>query len=321
MLRRLCLTLTAVLLVLTPAACTIGNPPADGGAAPDGRAAGGAEGEVPDARPAPDDPYAVGVRQLRFERNGRQLPVTLWYPARGKPGSQVRPDRDPADGDFPVVLFSHGLTGQPADYLGLLTRWAAAGFIVAAPTYPNTNRNARRIDFFDVLNQPADATHVLSGVLALDEDSRDPLRGRIDTERVGAAGHSAGGATTIGLFTTRDERLDAGIVLAGTSLGVGVAFSGRSVPMLFVHGQRDNVVAYSAGRAAFEAVPWPKAMLTLPEGDHGRALQNTQDESFKVVVDTTTEFLRWSLYGDAEAKKRIPEDAEAGNVATLDNRL
>lgn len=320
MLRRLCLTVTVLLLALTPAACAIGTRPSDD-APGDGRAGGGAADEVPDARPAPDDPYAVGVRQLSFNRPGRPLPVTLWYPAEGKPGSQPRLDRQPADGDFPVVLFSHGLTGQPSDYLGLVTRWAAAGFIVAAPTYPNTNRNSRRVDFFDVLNQPADASHVLTGVLALDENDRDPLHGRIDTERVGAAGHSAGGATTLGLFTVRDERLDAGIVLAGTSLGVGVGFSGRSVPMLFVHGQRDNVVAYSAGMAAYEAVPWPKAMLTLPEGDHGRALLNTEDESFKVVVNTTTEFLRWSLYGDAEARERLPKDAEAGGVATLDDRL
>ncbi|HYN96057.1 MAG TPA: dienelactone hydrolase family protein, partial [Pilimelia sp.] len=255
-------------------------------------------------------------------RADRALRVTLWYPAAGPPGGRVRADADPARGRFPVILFSHGLGGAPADYRQLVTRWAAAGFVVAAPAYPFTNRDAPRVDVLDVLNQPADASHVLSRVLALNSAAGDPLRGRLETGRVAAAGHSAGAITTIGLFTlARDARLDAGIVLAGTSLGVGTAFSGAAAPLMFVHGARDNVVSYAAGKAAYDSVPWPKALLTLPEGDHGRALSDGDDPSFRVVADTTVEFLRWSLYGDPAAKRRLPTDAARGNRATLDNRL
>ncbi|MFG1775555.1 alpha/beta hydrolase family protein [Micromonospora sp. NPDC049048] len=276
--------------------------------------------QVP-AGTAPGKAFAVGVRQLKLNRDGkRPLPVTIWYPAAGKPGGQPERSADAAEGKFPVVMFSHGLNSRPADYETLLTRWTAAGFVVAAPTFPHTARGGDG-NVLDVLNQPADVSYVLTQVLALDGRDGDALRGRLATDRVAAAGHSAGGVTTIGLFTAgRDERLDAGVVFAGTALGVGTAFAGAAAPQLFVHGEADKVVEYAAGKAVYDKVPWPKAMLSLPKGDHGRALLS-DGTALRVVSDTTVEFLRWSLYGDQAAKGRIPTDAARDDIATLDNRL
>ncbi|MEU8072023.1 chlorophyllase [Micromonospora sp. NPDC049151] len=270
---------------------------------------------------APTKSFAVGVRQVKLNRDGdRPLPVTLWYPAAGAAGGAVERSAPAAEGRFPVVLFSHGLGARPEDYQSLLTRWVAAGFVVAAPRFPHTSRGTDG-NPLDVLNQPADVSYVLTRVLALGEKAGDPLRGRLDPERVAATGHSAGGVTTIGLFTaSRDERLDAGIVFAGTALGVGTAFAGAAAPQLFVHGEADEVVSYAAGKAVYDAVPWPKAMLSLPRGDHGRALLG-DGKALGVVADTSVEFLRWTLYGDPAAKRRLPADASRGGLATLDDRL
>ena len=101
---------------------------------------------------------------------------------------------------------------------------------------------------------------------------------------------------------------------------LGTAFAGAAAPQLFVHGQADEVVDYAAGKAVYDAVPWPKAMLSLPRGDHGRALLG-DGPALRVVADTTIEFLRWSLYGDEAAKGRLPASAARGDVATLDDRL
>ncbi|MEV0428354.1 chlorophyllase [Micromonospora sp. NPDC050495] len=302
--------------------------------------AGCSGGAAPTARPAPEDPpkattpaprvpaghapttsFAVGVRELKLNRDGdRPLPVTIWYPARGAAGGTPERSAPAAAGRFPVVMFSHGLGGRPADYQLLLRRWAAAGFVVAAPTFPHTGAGGDG-NPLDVLNQPADVSYALTRVLALDRKAGDPLRGHLDPDRVAAAGHSAGGVTTIGLFTAgRDDRLDAGIVFAGTALGVGTAFAGAAAPQLFVHGEADEVVSYAAGKAVYDAVPWPKAMLSLPKGDHGRALLS-DGTALRVVADTTVEFLRWTLYGDATAKKRLPADAARGGLATLDDHL
>ncbi|PWR08396.1 chlorophyllase [Micromonospora acroterricola] len=269
---------------------------------------------------APQRAFPVGVRQLKLTRDGRALPVTLWYPAAGEAGGAVKRSATAAEGRFPVVMFSHGLGGRPDDYATLLTRWAAAGFVVAAPTFPHTSRGADG-NVLDVLNQPADVSYALTQVLALDGRAGDPLRGRLDAERVAAAGHSAGGVTTIGLFTAgRDERLDAGVVFAGTAIGVGTAFAGATAPQLFVHGELDEVVEYAAGKAAYDKVPWPKAMLSLPKGDHGRTLLS-DGAALRVVSDTSVEFLRWTLYGDPAAKGRISTDATRGDIATFDDHL
>jgi fermentation-respiration switch protein FrsA (DUF1100 family) len=269
---------------------------------------------------APAEAFAVGVRQLKLTRDDRPLPVTIWYPARGRAGGAAERSAPAATGRFPVVMFSHGLSSRPDEYAALLTRWAAAGFVVAAPTFPHTAKGSDG-SMLDVLNQPADVSYALTRVLALDAADGDPLRGRLAADRVAAAGHSAGGVTTIGLFTAgRDERLKAGVVFAGTALGVGTAFAGAAAPQLFVHGEADEVVAYASGRAAYEKVPWPKAMLSLPKGDHGRALL-ADDDSLRVVSETTVEFLRWTLYGDAAAKRRLPAGATRGGLATLDDRL
>ncbi|MEV1330786.1 chlorophyllase [Micromonospora costi] len=319
--RRTAALLSTTLLTAGLAGCSGQAPAADRPDTADTPATSATPAPRVPAGTAPARSFAVGVRQLELNRDGdRPLPVTVWYPAAGAAGDAAERSAPAADGRFPVVMFSHGLGGRPDDYAVLLTRWAAAGFVVAAPTFPHTSRGADG-NVLDVLNQPADVSYALTRVLALDGEDGDPLRGRLATDRVAAAGHSAGGVTTVGLFTAgRDDRLDAGVVFAGTSLGVGTAFAGAAAPQLFVHGEQDEVVDYAAGKAVYDAVPWPKAMLSLSKGDHGRALL-TDGAALRVVSDTTVEFLRWSLYGDAAAKRRIPADAARDGLATLDNHL
>ena len=166
-----------------------------------------------------------------------------------------------------------------------------------------------------MINQTADASQVISRMLALN-DARGPWHGRIDTTRIAAAGHSAGGITTIGMFSgNRDDRLVAGIVLSGR-LGLPVPFSGRPAPLLFVHGKRDRTVKFAEGLAAFHAVPWPKAMMAVTGGGHVAITKE-----FTPVIATTTDFLRYSLYGDEAARRRLKADATRGRLATLTDRL
>jgi len=248
---------------------------------------------------APAQRYQVRATDEVFQRGDRTLRTRIWAPV--------------ASGQkFPVIVFSHGLRGLPADYTSLLSRWAAAGFVIAAPAYPFTNRNAPSFEITDVLNQPADASYVLDQVLAKRTD--------VLPDRLAAAGHSGGGVTTIGLFTvSRDQRLRAGIVLAGTSLGVGLGFAGPPAPLLYVHGEADDVVAYEAGRAAFEATPWPRALLRLPGAGHGEPYLRASSPEFGATAATTLDFLRYTLYGDAAARSRLPADAEPAGV--LEDKL
>jgi dienelactone hydrolase len=264
---------------------------------------------------APASAFAVGRRVLAFARGAdRPLPTTVWYPVAGTAPESPEPvdDAPPAPGRFPLVVFSHGLTSQPGDYGALLARWAQAGFVVAGPTYPKTSYQADGFDPLDIVNQPADASAVLDALLAL----ADPLGAAIDPDRLAAAGHSGGGITTVGLFSAnRDERLKAGVILAGTDFQ-GTPFAGPPAALLFVHGRRDNTVTYRAGHAVYAAVPWSRAMLSITDGGHV-----IQAADFEATTRTSTEFLRWALYGDAAAKARIPAAAAVADVATLETRL
>ena len=271
---------------------------------------------LPAAGTAPTRRFGVGMRDFGFSRGtDRPLPTRVWYPAAGPAGDTVTTAATPAGGRFPVVVFSHGLSSQPNDYAIMLRRWARAGFVVAAPIYPHTSYGTAEFNTYDIVNQPADASAVLTSLLAL-EAGGDPLGAQLDADRVAAAGHSAGGITTAGLFSAvRDDRLKAGIVFSGTDFR-SAPFAGAPAGMLFVHGTQDDTVAYAAGHTVFEAVPWSRAMLTVTGGDHLIA-----GGTVEAVTATTTEFLRWSLYGDDHARHRIPAKAAVGGTCTLEDQL
>jgi dienelactone hydrolase len=329
---------TALTTALSGCAPGLGIPPIDPSASP----AGGVDlpgatvspdapgiGSPADAGPstapsplspgsAPSETYSVGVRQLDLSRGDRPLRTVVWYPAAGIVGSD--PTSQPvAAGTFPLVLFSHGLTSSPEAYQGLARRLATAGFIVAAPAYPYTSSGSSSYNPADVINQPADASAVITSVLALATTPADLFAGRVDPARVAAVGHSGGAYTTVGMMAgARDYRLRSAIVLAGGSLGG--QFRDPAVPMLFVHGELDQVVSYSSAHAVYAHVPWPKAFLTVTNGDHGSYLYAPTTAAF-AVARTVLEFLRWTLYADAAALARIPGAAAVAGATSFESTL
>ncbi|WP_433613821.1 alpha/beta hydrolase family protein [Dactylosporangium sp. CA-139114] len=247
--------------------------------------------QLPPSLTLPPPGLSVSSQQVTYTRESRVLRTVVWTPDR--------------PGRYPAVLFSHGLNGTPEEFAPLLQSWAAAGFVVIAPAYPNTTRGAVNFDVYDVLNQPADASFVLGQVLA------GPLGKRIDAGRLAAAGHSAGAITTVGLFTSgRDKRLRAGVVLAGSGLGVGTDFQGTPAALFFVHGDADPLVTYDSGKATYDLVPWAKAMLTIPGGNHDDPYLSPSSASYPTVAKSTLEFLRLELYGDAAARSSLASTAE-----------
>ena len=74
----------------------------------------------------------------------RTLHTTIYYPALGKPGDTVTADATPdrKHGPYPLILYSHGSNSFGAEYEPLLRQWASAGYVVAAPDYPLSNKNS-----------------------------------------------------------------------------------------------------------------------------------------------------------------------------------
>ncbi|EWM67732.1 MULTISPECIES: chlorophyllase/cutinase-like alpha/beta fold protein [unclassified Micromonospora] len=222
-------------------------------------------------------------------------------------GPRVRPGAPFAAGRFPVVLYSHGLRSLPALHAALTSRWAAAGFVVVAPTYPRTSLRARSYTRDDVRNQPADAWRLVRHLVRLGTRPGDPLGAHLAVDRFAAAGHSAGGHTSLGMFASgQPTPLRAGIVIAGGRMVAG--FSRPLAPMLFVHGSADRIVPESIGRAAYARCLGPAAFLSLRGQGHGEYLTPGR-AGFPQVLATTTDFLRWTLYADRAALRRLPADA------------
>lgn len=118
----------------------------------------------------------------------RALPTRIFFPGAGQPG---RP--------YPLVVFAHGSGGLGADYDVLLRTWAAAGYVVAAPTFPfAASREATAAEaVIDYPNLPVDMSFVVDQTLRLNGDAGSALHGAVDPARVGAAGHSLGGMVTL----------------------------------------------------------------------------------------------------------------------------
>ena len=88
---------------------------------------------------APGPPFQVQDATITLTDPSRATPARGALP--GHPGrTLVTVIRRPigAVGALPLVVFAHGWNSNPSVYEVLLDTWAAAGFLVAAPTFPDS---------------------------------------------------------------------------------------------------------------------------------------------------------------------------------------
>jgi hypothetical protein len=169
-------------------------------------------------------------------------------------------------------------------------------------------------------------------VLQLDAQTSGPLAGLVDREEIGAAGHSNGAITVLGLVANtccRDARVKAAVVMAGTTEGFG---SGTyelpaAPPLLLVHGTADELVPYRSAVLVFDQARGPKGLLTIHGGSHQSAAGLSVGSSAAVVASTTDFFGAYLRHDSREAariesagKSRVTSvafDAMAGSRSRL----
>ncbi|MFC3738248.1 alpha/beta hydrolase family protein [Paractinoplanes deccanensis] len=240
------------------------------------------------------------------------------------------PDAPPADGRFPVVLFSPGLGGVRTQNTAWAEDLASRGYVVAGVDHPydsavvvladgsvvrtrvasSGNRaedDRRRITW--TTTRAADLSFVLTQLSAL---GAGPLAGRLDTTHAAATGHSVGGAAAM-RAAERDQRFTAAVNLDG---GLDADQAPPRQPVLaLTHEVRDQAdtdyverltKALDGGRATSYRLSVPgsahltftDAPLYLPPvpslvGSLGRT------ESVRMTAETTAAFLDATLRGKA----------------------
>ena len=236
----------------------------------------------------------------------RTLVTEIWYPAQGDPGPDpgasslpgAAPDR--SRGPYPVVVFAHGFGVTPDFYAALLSRWAAAGFVVVAPTYPILSGTPGGASHVDYVQTFFDTSFVITQVEAATRRPGNLLAGLADPGRLAVAGHSDGEviAWAVGfLECCRDPRVDAVLAMAGDLANANNPFVGHAdLPVLHVMDTEDAYDPYPHSIAwDRENLPSPRWILTLLGASHAPPFANPRDPWFPVVLDATVAFLDGTL--------------------------
>ncbi|WP_426237202.1 alpha/beta hydrolase family protein [Pararhizobium sp. DWP1-1-3] len=160
----------------------------------------------------------VGMREIKVAapERGRDLAVTVWYPAEAGgehvlvgdnklfKGAAAFRNAPLIKGNFPLVVMSHGSGGRIEGMTWLATELAKAGFVVAGPNHPGTTSGDST-----PANTPKlwERTQDLSAVIdALTADQG--WNGAIDADHIGVVGFSLGGAAAMEIAGARAD-LDA----------------------------------------------------------------------------------------------------------------
>ena len=264
-------------------------------------------------------------------------PVVLPALDRGE-DLQVRVTAPTTGRDLPIVVFSHGFGKSMDDYAPLAEFWAGHGLVVLQPTH----LDSRTLGLSpDDPRTPViwrlrieDLTHVLDELDVL-ENSIPALAGRLNRDRIAAAGHSWGATTASALLGARildqngnagedmsDPRVTAGVLLAVAGTGrddltpfaaenfsfMNPSFAEMKTPALVVAGDHDQSLLSVRGpdwwTDAYTLSPGHKSLLTLIGAEHsmggitGYSVTETTDENperVTLVQQVTTAYLHSAL--------------------------
>ena len=269
---------------------------------------------------------------------GRTLSVEVWYPELAGGASAAR------WGPFPVIVFAHGFEVMPGTYAPLLDAWVRAGFVVAAPVFPDENEVtveedggltnqtvAARLES-DVRNEPGDIPFVLRQLQALDAaGSGATVSGLLDLSKVALAGQSDGANVVAALVFDRDFAAAlsampvaprAVAVLSGQPLSPEDVYgaSSASPPVLFVQSNADTcnlpeTATTLYGDIAADPTRW---FVELFGAQHLPPYTGTEPWASVVVKVTTTFFeLELGWRSKALAAASVTSAGTAANVAQV----
>ena len=294
---------------------------------------------LPPSRPVPAGVTGVGVARCTFVdasrsvvdygtrppsvgAHERTLVTEIRYPAMtGASGEVAGAPAAARAGGYPTVVFAHGYDLTPDRYDALLDAWVRAGFVVAAPIFPDENASAvaaaERNTEGDLDNEPADLAFVTRALVA-DTATRSatcPVAyGLVDAGELALAGQSDGADAVATLlysgakdptgtpYAARRAGLGvrAALVLSGSEESVDAPYRDDepAMPMLTVQSSGDECNPEEDAVDLFRAVTGPHHFFYLLAGAHHLPPYDGSDPAaFTAVAAVTTRFLLITVRG------------------------
>jgi len=182
-----------------------------------------------------------------------------------------------------TVVFSHGNAGSIGHHLGFVMWFVDAGYNVLTYDYRGFGQSGGKVDRRGMLDDVR---------AAFDYVSKRP---DVNAQRLVSYGHSLGGAKSLAALAEApvkglravitDAAFSSYLAMAQTMAGqVGANLvtdewapkdsiqNIAPVPLLIVHGSRDEVVPVAQGRLLFKAAREPKTLFEVKDGHHGDSL-------------------------------------------------
>ncbi|MBL7489315.1 phospholipase [Frankia sp. AgB1.9] len=280
--------------------------------------------------------YGVGQTEITFvdhsrptdaapDRNlpgkpDRTIPVVVTYPTTAVPDAATDAPAvagaGPAPGRFPLVVLSHGVTATGANVAAVIAApLVRQGYVVASPTFPLSSGPGGTI--FDLPNQPADVSFVITSLTTWTATSGTPLAGHVQANCLAIAGHSLGAATTLAtayLSCCRDPRVKAVVSMAGTLAAFKGTFDGNPpIPLLLLHGDQDQTVPVAKSTDIFTTLRGPRYFLTLHGANHVTIFYGAAGQA---LVHSEAAFLDAYLKGDFTPLHALPDEVGGSDLAT-----
>ncbi|MGZ6993927.1 MAG: alpha/beta hydrolase family protein [Acidimicrobiia bacterium] len=281
--------ITVVVVALAVAGCSSGSGATTSSSRPSGA----------DPAYAKRGPYAVGVTTLSLP----DRKVEVYYPAKhgstdGRP-SATYTETDPippsvlaglpkipagvdltvkipavrdvpvaTDGPFPLVIFSHGAGGWRGVYGYPLSGIASWGFVVASTDYAEYGLLAQFSGggsggAAQSATVNAAATATVDLMTAENRDGQSRLHAAVDTKRIGAIGHSAGGGTMFGLLD--DPRV--GAIVGWAPVGPKPPVT-SDTPTMVIGGEQDIAITPASATRTYESLQPPKRLVEIGKMGH-----------------------------------------------------
>jgi len=186
-----------------------------------------------------------------------------------------------------TVVFSHGNAGSVGHHLGFVIWLAEAGYNVLMYDYRGFGKSEGSVDRRGMVDD-------VKAAFAYATQRKD-----LDANRLVSYGHSLGGAKSVTALGETPVKGLRAVVIDGAfasyqamvlSIGGRLAKSLVTdelapknfveklspVPLLVVHGVRDEIVPISQGRQLFESARQPKTLFEVEAGRHGDSLSRDE---------------------------------------------